>query len=184
MTETKMKEEKAAAFAEIEYLAEALAETDAALAAAVADCTSEVRAVQAGHADAIRARAEALAAARDDLIRVVDANRALFGKPKSRTVAGVKLGLRKGHDMLDLGNEPQLIARIKSLLPEQLGALVRQRVEIVKSALKALPAETLQRLGVRYVRGADEAFATMDKSDAERQAEAILASAASIEGGA
>lgn len=166
-----------AAFAGIEDLAEVLADNDAALAAAVTDCEAEIRAVQSRHADTIRLRADAVAAAKRELLTAIDAQRALFDRPKSRVLSGVKLGLRKGQDTLELGDESKLLARIHGLMPEKMAVLVREKVEIVKSAVKALPAADLQKLGIRYVVGADEPFAAMDKSDAEKQAEAILSAA-------
>lgn len=165
---------KTAALVRLEDLAEAFAETEAALARSVQECEDDVARTRARHATEVRTRSEALADARAELIREVDANRALFEKPKSRVLAGVKLGLRKAQDDLDLGDEDKLVARIRSVCPEKADSLIQTKSNVVRKAVKALSKDLLQRLGVRYVAGADEPFAAVEKSDAEKQAEAIL----------
>lgn len=169
------KQERETALACIQDLAELLAESDAALAAAVAACDAETRAVMKRHLDTIQLRAEAVAEAKRELLAEIDINRSLFDRPKSRVLSGVKLGLRKDADTLDLGGKDEaLIARIRNQMPNLVPTLIREKSELVKNAIKALSSKDLQKLGVRYVVGADRPFAAMDKSNAEEMAEAIV----------
>lgn len=170
-----------ARMAEIDAAAAAYADAHEALSARVAQVEEEVRAVHARHAAAVRELAEAEAARKRELVRAVDRNRTLFTKPKSRSFYGVKVGVRKGQDTLSLGDEDRLIDRIKDLLPEKYGQLVKESFSVVRSAIKTLSEQDLQRLGVRYVAGADEPFASVEKGDAGKAAEAILASAEGVE---
>lgn len=169
---------KSAALEEIEGHAQTFASAHDTLEACVSKVEAEVRAIHARHAAVIREAAEQEAAAKKELVDAVDRNRSLFKSPKSRTLYGVKAGLRKGQDSLDMGDEDRLIDRIRNLLPDEAPQLVKTDATVIKSALKQLSRETLQRLGVHYRAGADEPFATVEKSDAEKAAEAILASAA------
>lgn len=169
---------KSAALKEIEGWAASLASSHGALSSYVEEVAEEVRKIHAYHAPMVRELAEAEAGIKQRLIEAVDRNRSLFKSPKSRSIHGVKTGVRKGQDALEIGDEDRLIDRIRNLLPEQEPQLVKTNSTVIKSALKALSGDILQRLGVHYRAGADEPFATVEKSDAEKMAQAILDSAA------
>ncbi|MBP5857262.1 hypothetical protein KAJ83_09600 [Marivibrio halodurans] len=169
---------KSAALEEIETRAQAFASAHDVLEACVIQVEAEVREIHARHAAVIREAAEQEAAAKKALTDEIDRNRSLFARPKSRTIYGVKLGLRKGQDTLELGDESALVARIDNQLPDRVDQLVDTKRTIVRSAVKKLEKAVLQRLGVKYVQGADEPFVAIEESDAEKMAQAILDSAA------
>ncbi|MEQ8605154.1 MAG: host-nuclease inhibitor Gam family protein [Marivibrio sp.] len=169
---------KSAALEEIENAAAHFAGAHDALRTYVDRVAEEVRAVHARHAATVRELAAKEAGAKQAVVDAVDRNRSLFKSPKSRSLYGVKVGVRKGQDTLELGDEDRLIDRIRNLLPEQKDQLVKTNASVIRSALKKLSGDALQRLGVHYRAGADEAFATVEKSDAEKMAQAILDSAA------
>lgn len=169
---------KTAALEQIETAAAHYAAAHEALSAYVDKVDEEVRAVHSRHAATVRDLAAREAEAKQAVVDTIDRNRSLFKGPKSRSLYGVKVGVRKGQDTLELGDEDRLIDRIRNLLPTQERQLIKTNASVVKSALKQLSADVLQRLGVRYRAGADEPFATVEKSDAEKAAQAILDSAA------
>lgn len=160
--------------APIEAAAKAYADAQTKLAEQVAAVEAEVAVVYQRHARDIHVLATAEALAKLALVKTVDANRSLFTKPKSRVLYGVKMGLRKGQDALHLGDTDALIRRIRDLMPDKVQQLIKTDEAVVHAGIKTLPEADLQRLGVRYVTGADEPFATVEKSDAAKAAAAIL----------
>ncbi|MDP3871274.1 MAG: hypothetical protein Q8Q80_01305 [Methyloversatilis sp.] len=143
----------------------------AALVKAVEPITKQFRSAL-DEAAAERAEAEA------ELLRLVEAAPALFGKPRSITVDGVKTGFRKEEDSLDWSDEKAVMARIENLLPELADLLIRTETTLVKDALGQLTESHLKRIGVRKVLGADRAFVTVGECDVDKLVKIVLADAA------
>lgn len=156
-------------------LTDLAAAQQAQIAQAIEPITSQFR----GAIDAAAAEeAEALA----ELQALVEAAPALFVKPRSITVDGVKAGYRKEEDSLDWNDEQAVIARIENLLPESADLLIRTETTLVKDALGQLSDAHLQRIGVRKVLGADKAFVAIGESDLDKLVKTILADAARRQG--
>ncbi|MEM7047844.1 MAG: host-nuclease inhibitor Gam family protein [Pseudomonadota bacterium] len=169
-----MADRKPRDFSDINEFAQTYAEENERLAAILVAIDKDIRVIHERYAAALADQAMLVSCCRGELIDLVDAARHLFVKPKSQTVAGVRVGLRKGQDRLKYDDEGKLIHRISTLLPAQADSLLRQKIEINKDALKILSTEDRQRLGVKLVMGADEPFAQISKSDAEKVAASIL----------
>jgi hypothetical protein len=122
------------------------------------------------------------AEAHAELLRLVEAAPALFRKPRSITVDGVKAGFRKEEDSLDWADEDAVMARIENMLPESADLLIRTETTLVKDALGQLSDEHLRRIGVRKVLGADKAFVAIGESDLDKLVKTILADAARRQG--
>lgn len=156
-------------------LTDLAAAQQAQIAQAIEPITRQFR----GAIDAAAAEeAEALA----ELQSLVEAAPALFVKPRSITVDGVKAGYRKEEDSLDWNDEQAVIARIENLLPESADLLIRTETTLVKDALGQLSDAHLQRIGVRKVLGADKAFVAIGESDLDKLVKTILADAARRQG--
>lgn len=156
-------------------LTDLAAAQQAQIAQAIEPITRQFR----GAIDAAAAEeAEALA----ELQALVEAAPALFVKPRSITVDGVKAGFRKEEDSLDWNDEAAVIARIENLLPESADLLIRTETTLVKDALGQLSDAHLQRIGVRKVLGADKAFVAIGESDLDKLVKTILADAARRQG--
>ncbi len=130
------------------------------------------------HRAGLDALAELKARAEEDLMLLVVAAPDLFQKPRSITVDGVRAGYRKEEDFLDWDDPQVIIARIESLLAEQVDLLVRTEKSLVLDAVVQLDAGVLQRIGVRRVPGIDRPFVTIGDSDLDRLVKTILADAA------
>jgi hypothetical protein len=156
-------------------LTDLAAAQQAQIAQAIEPITRQFRsAIDAAAAE----EAEALA----ELQALVEAAPALFVKPRSITVDGVKAGFRKEEDSPDWNDEQAVIARIENLLPESADLLIRTETTLVKDALGQLSDAHLQRIGVRKVLGADKAFVAIGESDLDKLVKTILADAARRQG--
>ena len=125
-----------------------------ALAATAAE--RDIQAARDKHAKKLR---ELLAVAADRQAALeagIDAHRALFAKPKTRTVDGIRFGLRKQNGTVEIKDEERTIEKIRELLPEeQAELLIRVRESVDKNAVKDLQVRDLKRLGIEITQDTD-----------------------------
>ena len=151
--------------------------------AAARNATNEVRSDLAGRVRAaIRSRERALRnriaeeeVAREELEAAIEAAPALFEKPRTRAVEGVKFGMRKQTGAISFADEKAVIAAIRRKFPDRVGSLVRMKETADKTALRKLPARELAMLGASIADAADEVTITVAETDADKLADAIRA---------
>ncbi len=132
------------------------------------------------HRPGLEAAAEARARAQETLMAMLEASPILFGgKKRSLSVDGVRAGYRKAEDTIDWDDDAQVVARIRSLIPEQEAILVRTVENLVVDAVAQLDATTQRKIGVRRVPGIDQPFITVGESDVDKLVKTILAGIAS-----
>lgn len=109
------------------------------------------------HAPGLRRLVAGVATSHDDLMTLLQASSALFTRPRSLTVDGIKVGFAKGKGAVEFDDEALVIKLIRRKLSEdQADLLIATREAVNKDALKALPAIDLARVGGRIV-GTDDA---------------------------
>lgn len=159
-------ERLAKAHLEMTVRAKAQEEEIAALVAPVAE----------RHRPGLETAAEARARAQETLMAMLEAAPALFdGKKRSLSVDGVRAGYRKAEDTIDWDDDAQVVARIRSLIPDQEAILVRTVENLVVDAVAQPDATTQRKIGVRRVPGIDQPFITVGESDVDKLVKTILA---------
>jgi len=119
-----------------------------------------VLAVTDQYAPDLRAAVAAETDAHATLLALVEQSPALFERPKSRTVAGVRFGWREGRASIHVEDEAATIARIRRLLPaEQADLLIRTKEALHKPSVLDLTAADLRRLKIEQVPAAPAPFA-------------------------
>lgn len=143
--------------------------------------SDRVKALHDEIADAKRRKVPGIKSAASDakdahlqLIAAVKEHRALFDKPKSRVLHGVKLGLRKGPGVLSFGSVPQLIGLIRKHMADKFDVLVKTKELPNKAAIQRLPASDLKKLGCTITHTGDEVFATSTDSEVDKLVSALL----------
>lgn len=132
------------------------------------------------HRPGLETAAEARARAQEALMAMLEAAPALFdGKKRSLSVDGVRAGYRKAEDTIDWDDDAQVVARIRSLIPDQEAILVRTVENLVVDAVAQLDPTTQRKIGVRRVPGIDQPFITVGESDVDKLVKTILAGIAS-----
>jgi len=132
------------------------------------------------HRPGLEAAAEERARAHEALMAMIEVAPHLFqGKKRSLSVDGVRAGYRKAEDSIDWNDDIQVIARIRSLIPDQEAILVRIQESLVVDALAQLDASTQRKIGVFRIPGIDQPFVTVGESDVDKLVKTILASIAS-----
>lgn len=107
-------------------------------------------------APALREAAGAERDCRDALISAVEDAPHLFGKPRSRTVHGIKYGWQAGKDRIEIPDEPRTIHLIRSRIdPAQQELLISRKESVYKPAVLDLTAKDLRLIGARQIPGDD-----------------------------
>lgn len=124
----------------------------------------------------IKEHLKSAAEAKDKLHQAIEKNRHLFEQPKTRVIAGVRLGFRKQKGRIECDDEHQVIARIRRLLPdEQAELLIRVRESLDKQAVSDLSTSDLKRLGIRITDDEDAILIKPADADVDKLLDQLLA---------
>ncbi|MYD99744.1 MAG: hypothetical protein F4Y03_00485 [Alphaproteobacteria bacterium] len=159
---------------EILDLARGYAAARAVLAERIESAREEQRKIMRRRLRGLRAAVAETAAAREALAEAIEAHKGLFGRPRTRTVEGVKYGLRKQPGRIKVADEATAIARLRKRLGPQAEAHVRAREELVKDALRELDARTLAHCGIAVTDDSDAVTITVPKDDLDKVVEVML----------
>jgi hypothetical protein len=127
--------------------------------------------------EAVRNAAES----RDRLRAMIEAAPELFDNPRTRVIAGVKLGFRKQKGKVEFDDEGKVIERIRAQLPkDQAELLIRVRESVHKPAVYDLTAGDLKRLGIRITDDCDELVIKPADSEVDKLVAALLDEAGEV----
>ena len=160
---------------EIEALAQAYAERYRELQGAVQALEDCVRTIKRKLLPTIRRLAEESAEHKGALLAAVAQEAELFEKPRTRLLAGVKVGLQKRRGQVVIDDESATIRRIRELLPkDQAELVIRVKESVHKPAVYDLTGGDLKRLGIKIDADTDEAIAKIAGEDIEHMVDALL----------
>ncbi len=166
----------------LDALALNLAKRRQQLADRVAEYDAEILAVHRRHRAALNEAAGHVAGAHDALRAEIEAHRDLFVEPKSWTLHGIQLGLRKGAGKLDWDDDEALVARIRKQFNEdEAELLIRVKEEPIVAALQDLDGKELARLGVRVEDTGDVVFVRPLVADTDKLLKVLLKESARTE---
>ncbi|MBF0487535.1 MAG: hypothetical protein HQK98_05180 [Nitrospirae bacterium] len=98
----------------------------------------------------------------------------LFEKPRTITMYGVKVGLKKGKGKLEIDDDNKTIALIKKHMSDQAEVLIIVKETPSKDALQHLSAIELKRIGARITDTTDEVVVKTTDTDIEKLVEAFM----------
>ncbi len=127
---------------------------------ALAKTTEEIRQLQLEVVQKrykkLQRRREKVDELRETLTQEIASNSELFDYPRTRTLFGVKLGLRKCPGHIE-GNASRALHKIKQVFPKRLASqMIRVREELDKPSLVKLDSRQLASVGLRFVQGKDK----------------------------
>ncbi len=159
----------------MELLAGQYADSHAMLAESVERLNAEIEEFKRRRLPQIRRHVRATAGCRDKLRAAIESAPALFSRPRTRVLAGVKVGYAKQRGKVMIDDEAAVIGRIRKLLPAaQAQLLVRVRESVHKPAVYDLVAADLKRLGIRIADDEDVVVIRSTDSDVDKLVEALL----------
>lgn len=163
--------------ADFDRRVKAVADTRETLAAIVGDLNAGIEALKRDRMKDLKAAVRAWSEQHDRLKAMIGENPALFEKPKTHVMHGIKFGYRKGTGGLDFDDAEQVVKLIRKHFPEQFDVLVKTQETPIKGALAQLSAAELKRLGVTVEMTGDVPFIKVTDSAVDKLVAALLKSA-------
>lgn len=166
----------------IDRLALNLSKRRQQLAEKLAAYDAEILAIHRRHRAALTEAAGTVAGAAAALTAEIEANRTLFTEPKSWTLHGIQLGLRKGAGKLEWEDDEEVCARIEKLFSEdEAELLIRTTRAPIAAALEDLDVKQLAKLGVRVEATGDVVFVRPLIADTDKLLKVLLKESARTE---
>lgn len=167
---------------EMERLARDYADAHSALVSEVMAMQDEITAAKRKRIDAIKRAVRAATQRRDALSAAIDGAPQLFSKPKTRTMHGIRFGLRKNKGKIKVLDMSDSIKRMRKLLPKvQADSFIRVRESVDLNAIGDLTVADLKRLGIEVTADTDEIVIRPVDDDVDKIVSALLAEAERME---
>lgn len=158
----------------IERLTKIYADAAGALNDAVAELEAELEATKRKRMKDIKALVVRTAEAKAKLHASVEAHPELFHKPKTLTIAGVRVGLQKGKGKLDWEDDDQLVAKIEKVYGDQAADYLIITKKPSSTALNELETAELRKLGVTVEETGEQIVIRHVSSEVEKVIKAML----------
>lgn len=159
---------------ELERMVKDYADARKTLNERVIDMTDEVELVKRKYVPGIKRTAANVAEKLSALADVIMSNSYLFIKPRTLILHGIKVGLQKAKGELSWDDDEQVVKLIKKHFPDQVDVLIQTKEVPLKSALAALPAKDLERLGISVENTGDEVVVKSTDNDIDKFVKSLL----------
>ena len=154
--------------ADLSALAETLATRRRELVAAAAEMETEISGVRRRHMKRLRTLAVSVKSLTDSLRALVEQAPSLFLKPRSRTMADIQYGFKKGRGRIEFDDEQKVIARIRSKRPDLVATAIVTKETVAKDVIAMLSAKELKELGVSVTEAGDAAYVKAKDADTDK----------------
>lgn len=169
---------------DIEPAAKAYADARAKVAEIVTQLNDGIDALKRNHMPALKRAIARAAEKHEQLKTLIDANPALFVKPRTVIYHGVKVGFKKGAGGISFDDADQVVRLIKKHFPEQADVLVITTEKPSKEALGQLTVAELKKIGCNSVEAGDQVVIKPTDSDTDKLVNALIKGATEAEGDA
>lgn len=137
------------------------------LEALIAALQADLEEVKARHLRGLKRQASTVARTEATLISAVEAAPALFEKPRTLTIHGVKVGFTLSKGKVEWDDQDSVVAAIKRHRKDDADVLLQTEESPRKDALRALPASDLAKLGCRIIGAGDQVVVKRVAGDVE-----------------
>ena len=162
---------------EIEQYTRAYADRRGVLAERVQALEAEIEAVKRRRLVGIKKAVAASAEAHDTLAAALLAAPELFVRPRTKVLAGVRVGFAKQKGKLVINDADKTLQLIRRHLAEQAERLIKTTEKPLKTALETLSVAELKRIGVTVLEDGDKLVIKPTDSEVDKLVEALLAEA-------
>lgn len=159
---------------EIEKLTKNFADARSELSGRVRALEDEISQIKKRHLAGIK-RSVAQVTEKQHLLKTaLEAGRALFVKPKTMILHGIKIGFVKAKGKLQWEKDEQVVKLIKKHFPEQADVLIITTEKPAKDALQQLSAADLKKLGITVEDTGDKPVIKSTDSEIDKFIDALL----------
>ena len=162
---------------EIEGLTKRFADARALLGDRVAALNDEIDGAKRSHMRGIKGAVATAAAAQDELAAALKDAKELFGKKKTQTFHGIRVGFQKGKGKIEFDDADKVVELIQKYFPDEFDVLVKTTKKPIKKAIANLPAASLKRLGIEVDDSGEAVFIKPVDSEVDKMVDALLGSA-------
>ncbi|MBI2882870.1 MAG: hypothetical protein HYY11_03020 [Candidatus Methylomirabilis oxyfera] len=159
---------------EIERLTKAYAEARAVLSERVGRLEAALQHSKRQALPGVKAALAKAAEADSRLRAAIESAPALFERPRTLILHGIKVGIVKAKGKLVWDDPDQVVALIRKHCPDQADVLIVVRETPSKPALAQLTAAELKRVGVRVIETGDEVLVQPTDSEVDKLVGALL----------
>lgn len=159
---------------DIEPSAKAYAEARAKVADIVTELNTGIDALKRDHMPALKRAITKAAEKHDQLKQLIEANPALFVKPRTVIYHGVKIGMKKGTGGISFDDADQVVRLVKKHFPEQADVLVTTVEKPAKDALAQLTVAELKKVGCSVVDAGDAVVIKPTDSEVDKLVDALM----------
>lgn len=159
---------------DIEQRVKAFSEARAKVASIVTILNDGIEALKRDNMPDLKKAIARAAEKHDNLKVLIDANPALFKKPRTVVMHGVKVGFAKGKGGIKFDNAEQVVKLIKKHMPEQAEVLIITKETPAKDALSQLNAVELKKIGCSVVDAGDAVVIKPTDSDVDKLVDTLL----------
>lgn len=160
---------------EIEDLTKDFADKRAALAHEMETLEGAIARLKDSRRAAIRELVGDLATSHSRLELAVEDSPALFKRPKTHILHGIKVGFRKEPGKVSFENAGQVVKLIRKHLAELADTLIKTTETPVKSALAQLSGAELKKIGATITDSSDAVLIKPADSEIDKWIDALLA---------
>ena len=159
---------------DIRVCTKAYADSCKVLSERVSELNNEIEEVKKRHIQALKGAATAVINRKIALKCLIESNKNLFIRPKTRVFNDVKVGYQKAKGKIIIAAETKTIAQIKKLFPESFTAYIKTEEKVIKKALDSLDAKELKQCGISITDDTDIIVIKQTDGDAEQLANTLL----------
>ena len=134
----------------------------------------EIDAITKRKLPGLRSAVAAVAQFDADLKAAIQTAPALFVKPRSVVLHGLKLGFQKGKGKIDWEDDAQVVKLIRRHFPEQFDVLCKTTEKPIKAALDSLSTTELKKLGISVEGTGDVVFVKDSTASIDKLVKALL----------
>ena len=163
-----------ASLGDIEKLTKDYAEGRGQLSDRVRALEDEINAIKRRHLPGIKISVGKAMEKKSRLEAALQESAALFVKPKTMILHGIKIGFQKMKGKLSWADPDQVVKLIKRHLPDLEETLIKKTETPVKDALQQLSAADLKRIGVTVEETGDQVVIKGTDSEVNKLVEALL----------
>lgn len=159
---------------DIEQKAKAYARARDAINAIREDWEDEIRKLRRYRIPGIKIATAAFAQAQSDLKAAIEAEPALFKKPRTRVLHGVKVGLQMSKGKIEYAEKMKTVELIEKYLEDQAEILIKTTKTPIAKAIERLTARDLKRIGVTLKPGRDQVVIKSTDNEVDKLLSAFL----------